>query len=136
MIDYLQDGAEFLEWPMNTPHPSCVGESPTWLVPVILSTVFIGGALCLWCCICWLMRRKRHNRAKLWPKIGASWERLQTDGESMPLTDIQPAHMERILLIRTVNKRTKLSHLMRKNRLLTMKRWLWVMRILIQMLEC
>lgn len=108
VIDYLQDNfndAELWElppewppeWPLDTPRPSCVngiGGSPTWLLPVILSTVFAGGALCLWgCCIFWVMRRKGVYKTMLRPKIGASWQRQQADGENMPLTDIHPANL-------------------------------------------
>ena len=101
VIDYLQHDilrAKFLvwppEWPMNIPHPSCVGGSPTWLVSAILPSVLIGGGLCLWgCCICWMVRKKRQKRGRLWPKTRTSWERQQADGESMPLTDVQPAHL-------------------------------------------
>jgi hypothetical protein len=101
VIDFLQDDiphTEFMEWPpqwpISTQHPSCVGGSPAWLVPAILPSVFIGGALCLWCCcICGMVRKKRQNRARLWPGTGTSWERLQAHGESTPLTDIQPVHL-------------------------------------------
>ena len=100
-VDFLQDDipdAKSMEWPpqwpISTPHPSCMGGSPTWLVPAILPSVFIGGALCLGCCcICWIVRKKKQNRGRLWTRTGTSWERLHGHGESMPLTDIQPAHL-------------------------------------------
>ncbi len=100
VIDYLH--SELLpaelsewppEWPTNTHRPSCVGGSPTWLVPVILCTVFIGGGLCFCCCILWVVRRRRSNRAMLWPKNGAFRERIQAHVENMPLTDVQRAHL-------------------------------------------